>query len=440
MAFGWDRPLDLTRSTADPVNGAPGLRVCIDARLEPGSPGGLETVVIGLARGLSRLTDGDEEYFFLVNPVHVEWLSQYLGANSRVLRYPYSLAERILRLARRSPGIRERLVRLGKRLVPSQAGRFRIAQSRGVIEAAGVDVVHFTTQGAFRTGIPSIYHPHDLQHRHLPQFFTRREYDAREKAFREYCSQASAVAVVSRWTRNDVIEAYGIEPEKVHVIPFAPGLEEDEPELPEREAVRRRLALPGDFVLYPAQTWPHKNHLALVEALPKLRSTAGSACSLVFTGRVTTHAEVIRARSRELGVESRIHMLGFVSQSDLKALYRLSRAAVIPSLFEAGSFPIWEAFRAGIPVATARTTSLPDQLGDAGLVFDPRDSDDIARSVDRLLTDDQLRERFIRAGRERVQHLTWDRTARCFRALYRSVAGRRLSAEDRQLLVSAATF
>src|SRR4029077_12189294 len=91
-------------------------------------------------------------------------------------------------------------------------------------------------------------------------------------------------------------------------------------------------------------------------------------------------------------------------------------AVVIPSLFEAASAPLWEAFLAGVPAACSNVTSLPDQAGDAALVFDPDDIDAIGEAIRRLWFDEQLRERLITAGHRRVQEFSWGRAARLFRA------------------------
>jgi len=103
---------------------------------------------------------------------------------------------------------------------------------------------------------------------------------------------------------------------------------------------------------------------------------------------------------------------------------------VIPTLFEAASFPLWEAFQAGVPAACSNVTSLPEQAGDAALVFDPRDERAIAAAIEQLWTDHELRLVLAIRGRQRVAAFTWERTARTFRALYRQCAGRRLTEDD----------
>jgi glycosyltransferase involved in cell wall biosynthesis len=110
---------------------------------------------------------------------------------------------------------------------------------------------------------------------------------------------------------------------------------------------------------------------------------------------------------------------------------------VVPTLFEATPFPVWEAFSAGVPVACSNVTSLPRQVGDAALVFDPRSPEEMATAIRRIWKDDELRRRLVELGRERVAEFTCERTAGLFAAHYRQLAHRELSEHDRAILAAA---
>jgi glycosyltransferase involved in cell wall biosynthesis len=129
-----------------------------------------------------------------------------------------------------------------------------------------------------------------------------------------------------------------------------------------------------------------------------------------------------------------------VPARDLQALYARATAVVIPSRFEAASFPIWEAFRAGVAVACSNVTSLPEQAGDAALIFDPDDITGMAACIEQLWTNPTLRRTLVERARERVAGYTWDRTARLFRAHYRRIVGEPLTSDDRARLSSASTI
>lgn len=413
-------------------------RVVIDARLRSGEMGGIESVLIGLASGLSNLTDGFEEYVFVTWQGLGSWLEPHVHGRAGIIEGPLppwmggappppTLRQRIGALV---PPVRALWRRRPPYLGPPRSDPF--------IEALNPDVIHFPFQSGFITPRPTIFHPHDLQHVHLPQFFTQEALRHRELWYGLLSRQAALVAVASEWTRRDVMQHFRLASDKVRVVPFAPPIDAfAEPSPAAIEEVRGRLAVPEAFILYPAQTWPHKNHIGLLEALSILRSR-GMTIPLVAPGQQTDFFPAIANRAADLGVAEQVHWLGFVAPSDLRALYAAARAVVIPSLFEAASAPLWEAFRAGVPAACSNVTSLPDQAGDAALVFDASSPEAIARAIDRLWSDDVLRGTLADAGRLKVAGLTWDRSARTFRAHYRRLAGRPLDEQDQGLLSAKA--
>jgi hypothetical protein len=151
-------------------------RVCIDARLQSGVVGGVQQLVIGLAVGLSSLRDGDEEYLFLADEETGSWLAPYIAGRSQpVTGSPRRNAWQDSALV----GWAEKHLSLPLRIwrntpLLSRVGLPKPLPSDGIIERTGAAVAHFPTQLAVLTSIPSIYHPHDLQHLHLPQFFSPR--------------------------------------------------------------------------------------------------------------------------------------------------------------------------------------------------------------------------------------------------------------------------
>lgn len=404
------------------------LRVCLDARLRDGVAGGIQQFVMGLASGLSRLEDGDEEYWFLSSPADRGWLLPHLSGRCRALDVPPGAAP-------------VGLARLVRRAVDAAAASpvggllpVRIPASDGVAEACGARVMHFTLQSGFRTAIPSIYQPYDLQHVHLPQFFGAYARKWRDVTYAALARQAAAVVVMSSWVKDDVVRHLALPPEKVQVVPWAPVTEEyPAPAEADLAAARARFALPPSFALYPAQTFPHKNHATLIEAVARLRER-GISIPVVCPGKQNAHFSRLAGELRRRGVEGLVSFPGYVSPLELRCLYRLARLLVFPSLFEGGGMPIFEAYAAGVPVACSNVTCLPEQAGDAALLFDPREAGSLAAALERLWTDAGLRGVLAHRGAERVARFTWTRTARVYRALYRRVAGRSLDPEDRALL------
>jgi glycosyltransferase involved in cell wall biosynthesis len=410
----------------------------LDARLVSGEWGGVEQVIIGLASALSRLDDGNEQYLFLANPGHTAWLEPFVCGPSSVLLSPppgATLAER--------PSARETARSAVSRVIPAEiraAARRRrprtysLPESDGTIERAQVHVMHFPMQVGFRTEIPTIFAPHDLQHLHLPQFFSRAAIAEREARYRALCDRASIVTVMSTWGRDDIVARYGLSPQKVRIVPGAATTDAyDRPTECEITGTRERLRLPENFALYPAKAWPHKNHLRLVAAVKLLRDK-GVDVPLVLTGEQGGSEVAVLDAADNLGVRDLVRFVGFVSPRDLVALYRMARMLVFPSLFEGWGIPVVEAMAAGLPVACSNATCLPAITAGGAELFDPTDPEAVADAIGKVWRDEALRERLIVGGLARAACFSWDRTARTFRACYRMLGGRELSTEDRALL------
>jgi glycosyltransferase involved in cell wall biosynthesis len=423
------------------------LHVVIDARLQPGQTGGVEGVVVGLANGLSSLTDGPERYTFVAWDGWTDWLMPHLSGASELVtvplqppsndgpsRPPGAMARFRKRVGEAAPVLRETW-----RRTPWRKPYEGPPRSDQFVAALRPNVVHFPFQRGFLTKIPTIFHPHDLQHVHLPEFFSEDELAYRELWYGTLCRHAAMVAVASEWVARDVREHFRLPVGRVRVVPLAPPTAAYPAPRPDAiTEARRRLDLPDRYVLYPAQTWPHKNHGRLLEALAMLRQTDGLQIPLVATGRQTELFPELERLALELGLGESVKWLGFLPPEDLLAVYTSARGVVIPSLFEAASAPLWEAFRARVPAACSNVTSLPEQAGDAALLFDPLDTTQIAHAVRDLWCDERLRDQLTGRGTERVKAYSWEKTARTFRAHYRRLARRALTDEDRLLIESKA--
>ncbi len=429
-----------TAASAGPI-------VVVEARITPGVQGGVEQVVVGLAHGLSALADGAERYAFVTTEDDA-WLRPHVSGPCEIVRVPSGPPPRDpSRLAARFPRLAARWGRAKRFVLTGHAspspGGLVVPDSDGTAESLGAGIVHFATQTGYRTLIPSIYHPHDLQHLHYPEFFSEEAIAWRELNYRFCCAQAAMVTVTTGWGKRDLIDHYDLSDDKVTVIPLAPAIATYRtPSAAESEAVLSRLGVSRPYAYYPAQTWPHKNHLRLLDAIAEARDRLGVVVNVVCSGHLNSSYAAIKRHRRDLGLDGVVRFVGFVAPSDVAVLYANARMLVFPTLFEAaGGFgPMFEAFQAGLPVATSSATSLGEQAGDAALVFDPTDVHDMAECVVRLWQDGDLRAELARRGSERVALFTWDRVARTFRAHYRRIAGWPMTDEDRRLIEADTPF
>ena len=425
-------------------------RIAINAQLQPNKgKGGLESVLIGLVTALGQLGDGPEEYIIIGPWQEPDWLKPYSGPNQRIVRgprppQPTAWKPNLLESSKRALGPLRPLARTIWRELfpvpppPPPPSRLwpKVPISDGFYESLGCDVVHFPYQNFVLCALPTIYNPHDLQHLHYPQFFTPSTIAWRETIYPAGCYLAHTVVVGSHWVKQDVVRHYRVDPEKVQVIPWAPPTQAYPDTSPEvLAAVKAKYQLQAPFAYYPAMTWQHKNHLRLLEALAYLRDQERITIRLVCTGaRKPAYWPRIEERLHALNLNGQVQFLGMVPSEDLRATYRLAQFVVIPTLFEAASGPVFEAWQEGVPVACSTVTSLPEQAGDAALLFDPFSVEAIADAVRRMATDKDLRAELVGKGELRLQDFSWERTAKAYRAVYRRAARRPLTDEDRWLL------
>src|SRR5262249_42109345 len=162
-------------------------------------------------------------------------------------------------------------------------------------------------------------------------------------------------------------------------------------------------------IFYPAITWPHKNHIALLKALAVLREK-GTIIPLVASGHQQEFYRTIEQWIRQLHLQDQVRFVGFVDSIELQCLYRLCRGLAFPSKFEGWGLPVTEAFSLGVPVACSNVTSLPEVAGDAALLFDPDQPEQIADAVYKIWTDDTLRATLVQRGKDRSKLFSWDHT------------------------------
>lgn len=401
--------------------------IAIEARIpDPATAGGVGQVIMSLAKNLSELEEPAHDYVFVGLENARGWLGKYIGGPCRLHIVPSQQPRPTKGLLARSPlapwleqrEARRRAEWLGRWAMSILPYDELVPRSDGTVESLGADVVHFPWQSAYLTKVPSIYHPHDLQHLHMPEFFDAMSLRVRLVVYRACAAQARFICVETQWIEQDVVNKLDVAPDKVVVIPVAP------PPLPApamdsdaAQSARRMAGFPR-FVFYPAQTWRHKNHIRLLEALALLKTRWGIVVPLVCSGAKNDFFPQVEAKIAALGLAEQTRFIGFVSDDELSALYRLATAVVVPTKFESLSLPVWEAFAAGTPVACSRVTSLPEQIDDAGLLFDADDPEEMALAVKRLWEDEALRKTLAAKGLSRVQSLSERKMAEEFRALY----------------------
>lgn len=416
------------------------LRIAINAQIPSGSgAGGIESVLRTLASLLGRLADSDEEYIFIAHWSDPVWLKPFLGERQKIISAPNPEPQNEIKNEKYFGRLKENikpLARLVKNFVAPPNAKISVSVSGGFYESLNCDVIHFPYQDYVHCRVPTVYNPHDLQHLHYPEFFTEREFQRREVIYPQACRAAQAIVAASQFVKRDIIEKYKIEAEKIEVIPWSPA----EFEMKNFTNTGANLLLekyvcpPKPFMLYPAMTWEHKNHLRLIEAIYLLREREDLKINLVCTGHKNAFYPQIEKRLKELNLENQIRFTGIVEHSELSIFYRLAEFVIVPTLFEAMSAPLFEAWQNGAPVACSAVTSLPEQAADAALLFDPFSVEEIAAAIKKMSSDKSSRIELRKRGFQRLKDFDAEQTAKSYRAVYRKVAGAVLSKEDEYLL------
>ena len=257
------------------------------------------------------------------------------------------------------------------------------------------------------TGRPFAFTLHDLQEKHYPQYFSLAARIWRHITNRLLTARAGRILCESNFVRADIVAHFGVPESRIEVVPAPPitSLRDSVSTAEQLAAVRRKFDLPEQYVFYPAQFWAHKNHLRLVEAFARVVRRFPN-CALVLTGKQRDQFDRVFARVRELGLAGRVRHIGYVEQAELASLYRCATLVAIPTLFESISIPIYEAFSVGTALCASNVVALPEQVGDAGLLFDPLSPEDIASAIESLLADPPLRQRLIDRGFDRIAAVT----------------------------------
>jgi len=287
----------------------------------------------------------------------------------------------------------------------------------GMLRRHGCDLVFMPAGNrrlAWSYGVPSVGTVHDFSQLHVPQ-----KYDAARmfyimRVLPRMMRRLTRVISVSESTRRDLESFAEVPSERIRVIYNGADLERfaPRPRAEARAELPAGLNIPERYVLYIARLeHPGKNHVRLLEAFAAMKRATDLPQKLVLVGGAWNGAEVIHARVAELGLSDQVVFPGFVPNEVLPALYAAADAFAFPSLFEGFGIPVLEAMASGTPVCAASTSSIPEVVGDAGLLFDPLDVPAMTECLIRLLQDQPLRRRLITAGIQRAKGFSWDSAA-----------------------------
>jgi glycosyltransferase involved in cell wall biosynthesis len=279
----------------------------------------------------------------------------------------------------------------------------------GYLSHHSIDLVYFTSPSGLALNLERlnyIFILWDLSHRDDPEFpevRDDREFERRDVLYNGTLTKAVAVLVDSEIGKINVVRRYGVDDERVHVMPFSPasGAQISEVEYESGYIdIKFKYELETDYVFYPAQFWSHKNHVYLLRGLKLLEESYGIRISAVFAGGdAGGNLEYVKKVAQELGLSERVRFAGFVPNEEVPYLYRQAIALVMPTYFGPTNLPPLEAFSLGVPVLYPDRPGLRDQVGDAAFLMDLNDPRSMAVHISSLINNPTLRGEMICKGK-----------------------------------------
>ena len=271
-----------------------------------------------------------------------------------------------------------------------------------------IEFIWFLTPAYELTDVPYIATLWDLQHRlqpWVPEVGNLVEWNGRESYVSVFLRRATHIIVPNETGRKELHLFYQIPEDRIiclpHPTPQLISITADE-----EQKILTKYGLKPGFLFYPAQYWPHKNHASLLYSLKILKETYHLVLPAVFVGSDKGNIDYLKKLVVELGVESQVHFLGFVTDSEMTALYKNALALVYLSFFGPENLPPLEAFSVGCPVIASRVNGASEQLGDAALLVSSTNSDEIALAIKSLMEDLHQRQLLVARGFERAKKAT----------------------------------
>ena len=263
---------------------------------------------------------------------------------------------------------------------------------------------------SLRTKVPSVVQFHDLNYEHYPHDVQKKYQWHYKTFFPRFARKAKRIVTVSEFSKQDIVDCYGIAPEKIDVAyngvneKFAPISEE------EKGTIRAKYTDGNPYFMFVGSLHPRKNLARLFTAFDLFKGQTPSNVKLLIVGEKRWWSEPIEKAYSQMRFKDEVVFAGRLSADDLHLVTAAALASVYVSYFEGFGIPILEAFRCETPVITSNVTSMPEVADDAALLVDPFSEASIAEGMTEML-DENVRENLIEKGRERVQDFSWDQAA-----------------------------
>jgi glycosyltransferase involved in cell wall biosynthesis len=331
-------------------------------------------------------------------------------------------------------------------VLPSETLRGEL-QCRAVVKRLNCDLTHIPHLFWFPRQLPCPYvvTAHDL----LDHMYRARGGSGLKRFLhfnltRRVLKHAARIFAVSRFTKSEIEKLFGINPAKIQVVynaidyRFLSGHATDA----DRQFLAERYQVTYPFLLYAGRISPHKNLVRIIEAFSALKADLGkrelySDLKLIIIGDELSKNPDLRRTVIRGGVQNDVRFMGFVPIDVLRIFYDLAKVFVFPSLYEGFGLPPLEAMAHGTPVLTSNTSSIPEVVGSAAVIVNPENVFEIMRALERVLLDQQLREKMRLRGYEQVKKFSWENAAASLLSAYEQIIEKQSALSPQQKVANS---
>ena len=314
------------------------------------------------------------------------------------------------------------------KVIPFDANIYKLKEQLNFpnrqIKKAGIDIMHFP-----HYNVPVSYRGrymvtvHDLTHIIFPEFLGRRiKYVYAKALMKQAVRRAEHVFTVSNNSKEDIIKYFGVPENKISITYNAIDDSFTEKAEADYEYLYNKYNIPrtSKILLYVGNLKPHKNLVTLLRAAADLRD---EDIAVVLAGKAFKDSD-LEQQERQMGIREKVIHTGLVSKEELIDLYNLADIFVFPSLYEGFGIPPLEAMACGTPVIAANNSSIPEVVGDAAVLFDATDKDELVRAIRKTLGSTDLQKELIKNGYSRVKAFSWNDTVEIIKSTIASGTGK----------------
>jgi glycosyltransferase involved in cell wall biosynthesis len=254
-------------------------------------------------------------------------------------------------------------------------------------------------------GVPAVVNIPDLQHEYHPEFFDQQELERRIKSYALSIAKADLVLTLSDTSKADITKYLHVADDKVkRVYLSAPQWFKNSSQSPShtKKVLEKYKIKAQSYLFYPANTWPHKNHLRLIEAF-KLVHDKYPELILVLTGYEVTEESIIAKKIKEYGLDQNIRFIGYIEDGEMPVIFNNAKILVYPTMFEGFGIPVLEAFITECPVVCSNLPVIKEVVGDAAIFFDPLDVEGMASAIGQVIDDKHIAQKLIAEGKKQAE-------------------------------------